>query len=155
MSSAHSHSHHDGHDHGAHDHGSFKSYLIGFLLSVVLTVIPFWLVMARPFEGVFDSNVPVAIMLMAFAAVQMIVHVIFFLHMSPKSEEGWTMMSTLFTITLVVIVMAGSMWVMFHLNTNMMPSHDMSQMDTTGEGFLPSTTEDPAAAPDAAPEGAE
>jgi cytochrome o ubiquinol oxidase subunit IV len=29
---------------------------------------------------------------------------------------------------MVVIALIGSLWVMYHLNTNMMPSHDMSQI---------------------------
>ncbi|PZP40090.1 MAG: cytochrome o ubiquinol oxidase subunit IV [Pseudomonas fluorescens] len=134
---AHGHDVHDHHDdHAAH--GTLNTYLIGFALSVFLTIIPFWLVMGRPLEGVFDTNVPVAFLLLAFAVVQMVVHMVFFLHMSPKSEGGWTLMALFFTLILVVIVMSGSMWVMYHMNTNMMPVHDMSNMDTTGEGWLPS-----------------
>jgi cytochrome o ubiquinol oxidase subunit IV len=41
--------------------------------------------------------------------------------MSPRSEGGWTMMALLFTVVLVVIALAGSLWVMYHLNVNMMP----------------------------------
>lgn len=127
------------HGHSNHpSHGTLRSYLIGFFLSVNLTVIPFWLVMERPLGGVFDSNVPVALLLMLFAVVQMVVHMVYFLHMHPKSEGGWTLMALFFTLILVVIVMSGSMWVMYHLNANMMPSHDLSTMDPTGEGFLPS-----------------
>ena len=65
---------------------------------------------------------------MAFAAVQIVVHMIFFLHMNPRSEGGWTMMALVFTIIIVVITLSGSLWVMYHLNTNMMLSpHEMSQ----------------------------
>ena len=132
---------HDDHAHG-HDvdanHGTLRGYLIGFFLSVNLTAIPFWLVMGRPFEGVFSTNIPVALMLMVFAVVQMVVHMVYFLHMHPKSENGWTMLALFFTVIVVVIVMSGSMWVMYHLNTNMMPSHDMGQVDTTGEAYIPS-----------------
>ena len=66
---------------------------------------------------------------MAFAAVQIVVHMIYFLHMNSKSEGGWTMLALIFTIIVVVIALAGSLWVMYHLNTNMMPAtHDMSQI---------------------------
>lgn len=122
---------HDGHsaDHGAHDghdHGSFKSYMIGFVLSVVLTAIPFALVMT----GVLPKQTT-AIIIMAFAVVQIVVHMIYFLHMNAKSEGGWTMLALIFTIIVVVIALSGSLWVMYHLNTNMMPStHDMSQMSS-------------------------
>lgn len=135
------HAHHHGHDHDHHDgasHGTLKGYTIGFVLSVILTAIPFWLVMGRPLDGVFTSPLPLAILLMVFAVVQMVVHMIYFLHMHPKSEGGWTFMALFFTLIVVIIAMSGSMWVMFHLNANMMPVHDMSAMDTTGEAWLPS-----------------
>ena len=126
---------HDLHDsHGHHDagpgHGSFGSYMIGFGLSVILTTIPFWLVMT----GYFANPQTTAIVIMAFAVAQIIVHMIYFLHMNTQSESGWTMMALIFTMVLVVITLSGSMWVMYHLNTNMMPQmqgmspHDMSQM---------------------------
>jgi cytochrome o ubiquinol oxidase operon protein cyoD len=117
---------HIGHDVPAHAHGSQKSYLTGFGLSVVLTAIPFWLVMT----GVLGSNQATALAIMGFAFVQIVVHMIFFLHMDAKSEGGWTMMALIFTIVLVVIALSGSLWVMYHLNNNMSPmsAHDMSQM---------------------------
>lgn len=121
------HGHDHGHDH-AHDgagHGTMRDYVIGFVLSVILTAIPFWLVMTKPFPVTLTAGLVVA-----FAAVQMVVHMIFFLHMNGKQEGGWTLMAMLFTIVLVVIMLTGSLWVMYHLNTNMMPmSHEMmSQM---------------------------
>jgi cytochrome o ubiquinol oxidase operon protein cyoD len=114
---------HHGHSHG-HEagHGSFRSYVIGFVLSVILTAIPFWLVMA----GVFDSPVLTAVLVMGIGAVQIVVHMIYFLHMNSKSEGGWTMMALIFTLLLVAIALSGSLWVMHHLNANMMPmSPDM------------------------------
>lgn len=120
--SAHSQTaHHDGH---GPSHGSLRSYLTGFGLSVVLTAIPFWLVMS----GVIDNKTVTAIVVMIFAAVQIVVHMIYFLHMNTRAEEGWTMMALIFTIIMVVIALSGSLWVMYHLNVNMMPVHDMRQM---------------------------
>jgi cytochrome o ubiquinol oxidase operon protein cyoD len=107
-----------------HAHGSLRSYLIGFGLSVVLTAIPFWLVMG----DVLSSQVATAITITVFAAVQIVVHMIYFLHMNTRSEEGWNMMALIFTIIVVFIALTGTLWVMYHLNTNMMPMHDMSQM---------------------------
>ena len=67
---------------------------------------------------------------MGLAGVQIIVHMIYFLHMSPKAENGWSMMALIFTIILVVIALSGSLWVMYHLNANMMPMSvdEMRQM---------------------------
>ncbi|MET3132063.1 cytochrome o ubiquinol oxidase operon protein cyoD [Oxalobacteraceae bacterium GrIS 1.11] len=111
--------------HDEPDHGSLKSYAIGFLLSVILTAIPFWLVMGK----VFDKSSTTALVILGFAAVQIVVHMIYFLHMNAKAEGGWSMLALLFTVMLVVIMLAGSIWVMFHLNHNMMPGmQDMRNM---------------------------
>ena len=107
----------------SHSQGSRRGYLIGFALSVILTAIPFWLVMANPL-----SSQATALIIMAFAVVQIVVHMIYFLHMNRRAEGGWSMMALLFTLVLVVIALSGSLWVMYHMNQNMMPAHDMSQM---------------------------
>jgi cytochrome o ubiquinol oxidase operon protein cyoD len=54
---------------------------------------------------------------------------VYFLHMNRRSEGGWTLMALLFTLLLVGIVLSGSLWVMHHLDTNMMPMspQDMRQ----------------------------
>ena len=106
------------HDHrGASAHGSLGGYLTGFTLSVILTAIPFWLVMAH----VMTSPIYTALMIMVFAAAQIVVHMAFFLHMNTKSEGGWTMLALIFTIVFVAVTLIGSLWVMYHLNANMMP----------------------------------
>lgn len=103
--------------HEGHNHGSFKSYMIGFVLSVILTAIPFWAVMT----GALGDTQTTALVIMGLAFVQIVVHMIYFLHMNTKSEGGWTMMALVFTAVLVVITLSGSIWVMYHMNTNMMP----------------------------------
>jgi len=126
--------HHDthidgGHDHAGHGHGeghapvTLKGYVTGFLLSVVLTAIPFWLVMGKVIPG----STATAIAILAFAAVQIVVHMVYFLHLNAKSEGGWNMLALIFTLVLVVITLSGSLWVMHHLNVNMMPT--MSPQD--------------------------
>ncbi|RZL02776.1 MAG: cytochrome o ubiquinol oxidase subunit IV [Rubrivivax sp.] len=121
---AHGHDDHHGHDDG--NHGSLKDYTIGFVLSVILTAIPFWLVMGN----VFNDSSTTALVILGFAAVQIVVHMIYFLHMNARSEGGWNMLALIFTIVLVVITLAGSLWVMFHMNANMMPMsiHEMKNM---------------------------
>lgn len=107
--------HGEHHSHGAQ--GTFGSYMTGFVLSVILTAIPFWLVMG----DVLNDTLMTGIVIMALAAVQIVVHMIYFLHMNTKSEGGWTFLALLFTLTLVVITLVGSIWVMYHMDQNMMP----------------------------------
>lgn len=121
--SAHGHHGDDGGHAAGPSHGTLRSYLIGFVLSVILTALPFWLVMARP----ISSNEVTAIAIVAFAIVQIVVHMIYFLHMDFRSEGGWTMMALIFTLIIVFIAISGSLWVMYHLDTNMMPGHTMGQ----------------------------
>lgn len=112
---------HDTHDHGdTHSHGSRRTYLIGFLLSVVLTAVPFWIVMT----GALAPQA-IAITIVAFAVVQILVHTVCFLHVNTRAEDGWTLMAYVFTAVIVLIVIAGSLWIMYHLNTNMMPLAEM------------------------------
>ncbi|MEC3764117.1 MULTISPECIES: cytochrome o ubiquinol oxidase subunit IV [Cupriavidus] len=116
------HGHGDGHGHG-HGHGeseihiSLGGYVTGFALSVILTAIPFWLVMGR----VFEQSSTTAMVLLALGAVQIVVHMVYFLHLNARSEGGWNMLALIFTLVLVVITLTGTLWVMFHLNSNMMP----------------------------------
>lgn len=107
-----------------HAHGSLRGYLIGFALSVVLTAVPFWLVMGE----VLESKPLTALVIMGFAMVQIVVHIVFFLHMTSSAEEGWSIMALIFTLVVIVIALAGSLWVMHHLNTNTMPTHDVRQL---------------------------
>ena len=119
------HSGHDAHrggdarEEGDGYHATVKGYVIGFVLSVVLTAIPFWLVMGE----VLPSPQATALAIVGFAAVQMVVHMVYFLHMNAKVEGGWSLLALVFTAAVVLIMLAGSIWVMFHLNTHMMPMH--------------------------------
>lgn len=126
---------HEAEEHGAGGaaHGTRRDYVTGFLLSVVLTAIPFALVMSG---AIADKTVTAAI-IMAFAVVQIVVHMIYFLHMNARSENGWTLMALIFTIIIVVIALAGSLWVMVNMNQHMMPpmpteAHAAHTMDMSG-----------------------
>ena len=108
-------SHTDAHDDAPHF--SLKDYGTGFALSVVLTAIPFWLVMS----GALGDKALTALVIAGFAVVQVVVHMIYFLHMNTKSEGGWNFLALVFTLILVGIVLSGSLWVMYHMNVHMMP----------------------------------
>ena len=97
-------------------HITVGGYVTGFVLSVILTTIPFWLVMAK----VFPNPTVTTFVILGFAIVQIYVHMVFFLHMTSKAEGGWTWMSLIFTLVLVVITLSGSLWITYHLKANMM-----------------------------------
>ena len=113
--------HDEHHDHHGEEeiHVTVGGYVTGFVLAVILTVIPFWLVMGK----VIEDRSSAVMVLGLFAIVQVVVHMYFFLHMNGKIQGGWTLLSTIFTVIFVAISIAGTLWVMFHMNTYMMPSH--------------------------------
>lgn len=109
---------HDHHDAMQEHQGSLRGYLTGFVLAAILTVIPFWLVM-----GDVIGNFKLAVFaILALAVIQIVVHMVFFLHVNVHSEGGWNLMGLIFTITLVVIVLGASIWSMFNQDNLMMPT---------------------------------
>ncbi len=119
----HAHAHGDV-SHGQSSHGSKKSYIIGFVLSAILTVIPFGLIMSNMMSGMSAIW-----MIAVFAAAQVFVQVYFFLHVDFSPEQRNTLYSLLFTLFVVAIVMVGSLWIMHNANENMMPGMGKMQMD--------------------------
>ena len=106
------HTTHAAHGHGGHDdhhddgpHSTLSGYMTGFILSIILTAIPFWLVMAKV---IADRNTAVLV-LGGFAVIQILVHMVFFLHMNGKIEGGWTLQSTNLTVVLGAIAMGGTL----------------------------------------------
>jgi cytochrome o ubiquinol oxidase operon protein cyoD len=83
----------------------------------VLTVVPFWLVKSSALHDAATT----AALIFTMAMVQIVVHVVCFLHLDTRSEGGWTLLAFLFTTVIVVLTIGGSIWVMYHLNSNMMP----------------------------------
>lgn len=103
--------------HNAHDssHGSVKSYIVGFILSIVLTIIPYWLVANHVMAG--DSLIFTIVL---FAIAQLLVQLIFFLHLGTAPEQRNNTLSFIFTLIVVILIAGGSLWVMWNLNYNMM-----------------------------------
>lgn len=96
-------------------HGSATSYIVGFVLSVILTVAAFGLVMTGSLTG---SHALLAIS--ALALVQIVVHLVFFLHMNSSSAQRWNVAAFSFTVLTAVIVVGGTLWVMHNVSMNMM-----------------------------------
>ena len=95
--------------------GSPKSYLTGFALSVVLTVIPFALAMH---PNVSRGAIIVSILVLAVA--QILVHLVYFLHLDRSSQQRWNVIAFVFTVLIVAILIGGSIWIMVNIAHNMM-----------------------------------
>ena len=108
-------------DHASHaavpaDHGSTKSYITGFVLSVILTAIAFGLVMAHAVPT--DFAIPA---IAALALIQVLIHLGYFLHMNTGVAGRWNLTSFAFVVMVAVILIGGTAWIMFNINVNMMP----------------------------------
>lgn len=111
------------------DQGTIKSYVTGFILSIVLTLIPYFLVANHLLSG----NVLVTVIII-FAFIQLLVQMLFFLHMRRESTPRWKLAFFISFFSIIVIVVIASIWIMQHLNYNM----SLMQFNTlmqSGEGF--------------------
>ena len=105
------------HDHNSAGaaHGNVKQYTIGFIISVLLTVIPFGMVMA----GGFSRGLLVTVIAIT-AVAQILIQLVYFLHMNSSSEQRWNVIAVVYTILTIAILLVGSVWIMNYLHFNMM-----------------------------------
>jgi cytochrome o ubiquinol oxidase subunit IV len=101
--------------HGDVPHVTVRGYLIGFLLAVVLTVASFWSIRSGTFTG--QSAI---VALAVLAAVQMVVHVVFFLHVNASKGQRWHAGSFAYTIAMSLVIIVGTVWVMHNVHMLMM-----------------------------------
>lgn len=90
---------------------------IGFLLSVILTLIPFGLVMTDAFEDTATT----ALIVMSLGVVQIIVHMVYFLQMNRRAEGNWVLPALIVTVLLVAILLVGTLWGMALPDGNAVP----------------------------------
>ncbi|UJF17547.1 cytochrome o ubiquinol oxidase subunit IV [Vibrio sp. SS-MA-C1-2] len=95
---------------------TIRDYVSGFILALILTALPFYLV---EFSDLPISTIFTVIFICAI--IQVVVHFKYFLHMQIKTEQGkWDMLSLVFTSIVAFIVIGGSIWIIINLNNNMM-----------------------------------
>ena len=82
-----------------------------------MTAVPFVIVMT----GAIASRTLAAAAVVACAVAQILIHTFAFLHVNARAQGGWTLVAYAFTAVLVVITIGGSLWIMHHINMNMMP----------------------------------
>ena len=100
-----------------------RGYLIGFGLSVLASVVAFYL---SGTSLVWQPSIPAALIVLAIA--QMGVHVVFFLHITTRPDSVNNVMALMFGIFIVFVLIVGSVWIMTHLNHNMIPMERLMQM---------------------------
>jgi len=104
-------------------HGTLKSYAIGFLSSIILTASSFLLVIARPF-----SNQNIINTIIALAIVQGIFQLLFFLHVGQEAKPRWESVIFYFMILVMIIIVIGSLWIIFDLDYRVMGNMSKEMM---------------------------
>jgi len=108
---------------GGSGFSAIQVYLLGFLLAIGLTVASFWIAGSN---AVWGPGIPAA--LLALAVAQMGVHLVFFLHITSGPENTNNTLALAFGVLVVLVLVVGSVWIMAHLNHNLMTMDQMRRM---------------------------
>lgn len=106
-----------------------KSYLTGYLISIFLTLGAYFSVVGKLFSG----NMLTAVILI-FAIFQLVVQLVFFLHLRNEKNPRWNLILFLSTASIILIIVVASLWIMANLNYNMTPQ-DMEEVLILKEGI--------------------
>ena len=96
-------------------YGTYKTYIKGFVFSIIITIVAFILVGFKVLSPL-GSCIAIAVL----ALTQLFVQLVYFLHLSTDSEARWNLVSAIFALMVVMILLAGTLWIMFDLYTMMM-----------------------------------
>ncbi|UJF35873.1 cytochrome o ubiquinol oxidase subunit IV [Paenibacillus hexagrammi] len=93
--------------HHHESHGSMKSYVIGFVLSIVLTIIPLVVVMNHML-----TKTGTVFLILVMAVLQFVVQLFFFMHIREGENARWNVMALIFGLVILLTIVAGSIWIM-------------------------------------------
>jgi cytochrome o ubiquinol oxidase operon protein cyoD len=113
------------------EYGSFKTYLAGFLISLVLTLSAYLTVQLKGFT---KTSIVVAI-IVGFALLQLVAQLFLFLHLGKETKPRWKLFVLLFVIVVILILVFGSLWIMNNLNYRMTPTQILNYLNNQGGGF--------------------
>lgn len=99
------------------------AYVIGLALALILTGVSFWVASTGVLWGP-----GVAVGLVVLAIAQMGVHLVFFLHITSGPDNTNNVLALAFGVLIVFLVMIGTIWIMSHMNANMMPMPEMTNL---------------------------
>lgn len=100
-----------------------RGYVLGLALAAVLTAASFWAVGAHE---IYRQGAAVALLVLAVA--QMGIHLVFFLHITTAPDNANNVLALAFGVLIVFLVVFGSLWVMGHMNHNMVSMDQLMQM---------------------------
>lgn len=97
------------------EHGTFGAYGIGFILSLLLTLTSYILVV-----GELLSKRALIATIVGLGILQMIIQLLFFLHLNTEPKPRWNLISFLFMVLVVFCLVGGSLWIMYNLDDRVM-----------------------------------
>ena len=103
--------------------GGLSRYLMGLGFAIVLTLASFW---AAGTDEVYGPAIPILLAVLAIG--QMGVHLVFFLHITSAPDQTNNFLALAFGVFVVALVVFGSMIIMANLNTYMMPTDKLIEM---------------------------
>jgi|SRR5579884_466443 len=122
--------------HNNTEQGSLGFYIGGFIASVALTLIPFALVEIHVNSRHETFTHPFLIVIMTAAAlIQFGVQLYCFLHLGRETRPRWKLLVLAFMVTVVLILVLGSLWIMNNLNYRMTPQQMNSYMQQQDGGL--------------------
>jgi cytochrome o ubiquinol oxidase operon protein cyoD len=98
------------------EHGTALSYVVGFILSLIFTIIPYYMVVNESAAG----N-PLLITILGFAVLQMFIQIFFFLHLGRGPKPLYNVIFFFATAGTIVVVIGASLFIMDNLYRNMAP----------------------------------
>lgn len=106
------------------EHGRLQSYTIGFLLSLIFTAIPYYLVVSKSVTGT-----TLLATILGIAVLQMAIQIFFFLHLGRGPKPLYNIVFFVSTIGIILVVVLGSIIITNNLNYTK-PSTSTSQITT-------------------------
>ena len=114
----------------------FRAYLLGFILSLLLTLSAYQLVEHHIRSHHISPSDDVSVfVLLVLALIQFFVQMVLFLHLGREKKPRWNLMAFGFMTTVVLILVLGSLWIMNHLNYHMMSPQQTNTYIINDEGF--------------------
>lgn len=106
-----------------HDHATVGTYTVGFILSLIFTIIPYYLVVEKVVSGTTLLTT-----ILGFGVIQMLVQVFFFLHLGRGPKPLYNVFFFAMTVGTILVVVGGSIIITNNLHYSMTPSDQLMRI---------------------------
>ncbi len=114
----------------SHPIGNFKNYVIGYVSSIVITLIAYF----SATRHIFTRNT-IIYLISALAIIQFIIQIVYFLHLFHENKPRYRLFVFILMLSIVLIIVIGTIWIMNNLNQNTSLANQIKYMNNQGGGF--------------------